>query len=1348
MIADELEHLEVVLQKKPIVGTQTPDDLLNDPERVYHGYMEHARSFVILGRLSTSSDEDQPTVADYEKRLIKLVKEQGAAKGYITAEYGYGKTSTAIFMWQRCEQANILCVPPFQIQHLDHLISATYGWVRFKLAGSYPQLVSEADAIYQRNVKRSIDAEASDESTRRLLYRLRDEGRYNLGLRALDYLNFFEEMTALAQKAHYDGLVVIADELQQYLETNKSRDALPALFNIIQALITRKGKLPFGLILSVARQDLGVMNDLRSDLVQRLKEDKLALDLGIIYNQTFARDLWDQLARELRFEAIKDEIVLPETLEALGQISARADLANGPRTVVDVFRLMSSRYKEQRGRSEPFSPIDLVDGFLRGDISYDNTGLLQRVVNEHLAQHFVQKNPDYQRAIKLMAAFPIGGLSQHLFDKYQVRHAIEDLTEEARGDIVTFAGGGYDAQGQLRETRALLVGLEDRRINTDWLTTTMREFTRGYHEQAAHVRELAVNGFQQLLKSDIFKDGNWKLILSLEKLLTQNRAYIFEGAFTTTRKHYPERHLHARILLEDEHVSDTAIDGDVALNFRLMFHSDQPEHLRLTLNGLITSEEDKTTTFFLNMSHHSGMSYYGDLNTTLGQVVAPSTINPILLLSLYAYLDRKREVGAMPKDADEMIRSNFQPLLLDHALQELFNADIGKSANNAKGARIVEEVVKRQLETDYPEYKTLMTSSQWKHALRDYRDALGKLSTSAERQGKQLYDKNKQDLAKLFGRTTPAIDTFVSNNSLLIKNEGSGWRFTLHPLEIRILNQIKGSILSEPSRAGKPRPYITYEVALARAKEAGYREEEVQEVIEMLEIRGLITLDTKRTKLIEEVARVPQVEELRTALKEYEEKLSSLIVALPENLQLSEWTTESASIERIIESCVRTPDEQKQSNLEFTIKKRQQGLNMLMQTEIARLADTLRPRVQRSIAKSIKTETLDKPLSDGLFADQLNTQRLNLLKDYQEIADRLEKLEKQIRTLYDSLPHVSLSAIEVARSIEQYKRIQKDLQQPQERMAQVGENIQYYHQARQLLMQAQSLQQRLENAPADIAMPFVNALQAWSLQVTSELSSVKLGGLKREPQWREQFESIEREFTQQLKEEEVRFISIQENYQAFLHHAFPYVRIWPDIVFNATQPQDSYKRLWEGVHTFLQEAVKEAHTQVQSVHDRVMRLLSGLDNLPQSERSATHTRLTGLLAEIGKYIETTKKWVESVSSPDFIEPVVKRGTTEAAETVLHNVVANITKLTEHIPEVHTLIIADEQRVLAAKLSTEEIAMMALLREVAREGDGIDGVELGLLFQRLRGSQTANWQSLASLYSKQRLSVKVAPTEYE
>src|SRR5260370_4393887 len=211
-------------------------------------YLKHARSFVPLGRLSGSSDEDQLTVEEYEKRLIKLVREKGAAKGYITADYGYGKTSTAIFVWQRCEQAEILAVPPFQIQQLHHLISATYGWVRFKLAGNYPQLVAEAEQIYNRYIDRDIDAEGRNESERQLLHRLYEEGSYNPKLRELDYIKFFEEMTALAQRANYKGLVVIVDELQQYLELTRSNgDPLASLFSIIHALMTRHGGLRFRL---------------------------------------------------------------------------------------------------------------------------------------------------------------------------------------------------------------------------------------------------------------------------------------------------------------------------------------------------------------------------------------------------------------------------------------------------------------------------------------------------------------------------------------------------------------------------------------------------------------------------------------------------------------------------------------------------------------------------------------------------------------------------------------------------------------------------------------------------------------------------------------------------------------------------------------------------------------------------------------------------------------------------------------------------------------------------------------------------------------------------------------------
>lgn len=1001
MLMVELEELEIILDKKPVIATWTAQDLIERPGMVRGNYLKHARSFVPLGRLSGSSSEDQLTVEEYEKRLIKLVKDKGAAKGYIAADYGYGKTSTAIFVWQRCEQAEILAVPPFQIQQLHHLISATYGWVRFKLAESYPHLVAESEEIYNRYIDRDIDSAARNESERQLLRQLYADGSYNPGLRELDYIEFFEEMTRLVQKAHYSGLVIIADEIQQYLETNRSSgDPLASLFNIIQALMTRKGELPFGLLFCIALKDLGFINDHRGDLVQRLKSDKLALDLSLIYNQSFAPQLWNRLMHELQLTAVKDRIVLPETLEALGQISARPDLATGPRTVVDVFRLMSTKYKEQGERAEPFSPLDLVNAFLNNDISYDNTAKLQQVVNSHLGHQFVRNNMDYQRAIKLIAAFPIDGLPESYFDKYGVRYAIEALMQEARGDIVTVAGGGYDEQGQLRDTRALLVGLEEHRINTDWLATTIREFTRSYNEQVPQIRDLAIKGFQQLLRSEVFKEGSWKHLRSLDLMLTQDRADIFVGAFTTTRKNYPERKLHVRIIGEGERLRDASIDGDLALNFELVLNLEQPEQVRRSLPGQIAYPQDKTISYILNMSHHGDLESYGDLSNTLGVTVAPWKMTPALLLSLYAYLDKKREANVIPKAEDEVIRSNFQPILLEHALRELFNQELGVGVN-ANGARIIEEVTRRQLEVHYPQYKTFVTAPQWRHNLAEYRNALDKLPTPFERQGQQLYDKPKQELAKLFNRSAPALEAFINVNPLLIKEERGGWRFLLHPLELQILDQIKNSPLTESPRSPseKARPYIKREVALKAAEKLGYREDEFEEATHLLEVRGLISLDTKRTRLIEERTRVPQVAELRSLLTDYRNRLKAVKEALLDNVQVDSWMKELEGSGKLIDRFATAPDEVKQSGLSNLLQTRQRDLDRLIQTEQDRLAHDLRQRIQQSIIKQVHTELLHQPLNGNLFATQLNTQRVSLLKEYDDIATKVEPAEAKVREL-------------------------------------------------------------------------------------------------------------------------------------------------------------------------------------------------------------------------------------------------------------------------------------------------------------------------------------------------------------
>jgi len=242
MLTDELEHLDIVLKKQPIIATWTAQDILDRPDTVRENYLQHVRSFVVIGKVKSSTDEEQFTITDFEKRLLKLVKDKGAAKGYITADYGYGKTSTAAFIWQQCEHAEIVTVPPFQIQKLDHLLSATYGWVRFKLEHSYPQLVAEAKQVYDRYINRDIDTHGHTESERELLRRMYQEGRYSLDLRGVDYVKFFEEMTDLVLKAGYNGLVIIADEVQQYIDPDIKagvRDPLTSLFDIVQALMTR-----------------------------------------------------------------------------------------------------------------------------------------------------------------------------------------------------------------------------------------------------------------------------------------------------------------------------------------------------------------------------------------------------------------------------------------------------------------------------------------------------------------------------------------------------------------------------------------------------------------------------------------------------------------------------------------------------------------------------------------------------------------------------------------------------------------------------------------------------------------------------------------------------------------------------------------------------------------------------------------------------------------------------------------------------------------------------------------------------------------------------------------------------
>lgn len=120
-----IEGLQAILDKEEVVPTQRAEDLIAHPDLADESYRRHVRTYVPFSR-EASGGEGQSVTA-FEKKVIRDIKDAKVVRGYITAEYGHGKTSTAIYLWERAGKENLLAVPPFQFNHLPDLARATYG---------------------------------------------------------------------------------------------------------------------------------------------------------------------------------------------------------------------------------------------------------------------------------------------------------------------------------------------------------------------------------------------------------------------------------------------------------------------------------------------------------------------------------------------------------------------------------------------------------------------------------------------------------------------------------------------------------------------------------------------------------------------------------------------------------------------------------------------------------------------------------------------------------------------------------------------------------------------------------------------------------------------------------------------------------------------------------------------------------------------------------------------------------------------------------------------------------------------------------------------------------------------
>ncbi len=254
--------------------------------------------------------------------------------------------------------------------------------------------------------------------------------------------------------------------------------------------------------------------------------------------------------------------------------------------------------------------------------------------------------------------------------------------------------------------------------------------------------------------------------------------------------------------------------------------------------------------------------------------------------------------------------------------------------------------------------------------------------------------------------------------------------------------------------------------------------------------------------------------------------------------------------------------------------------------------------------------------------------------------------------------------------------------------------------------------------------------------------------MHQQPRWQEAFETLRQTFERELQAEKERFTNTQDDYRRFLASKYPDLRLWAEITFNPAEPQDSYTRLWDGVHDVLKQAVEVARKQVLTLYDRAARLHGGsLVNLPPAERPSAQAKLDDLLTTLSKHQEITNKWAEQVTAPAFMDRVRERGATTPAEIMLNPVVTRITALTREVPDLDRHLSAIEQKVLAAKLTAEEEGMLAELIALQQSNGQHPEIELGLLLQNA-ANQQAHWDLIASLYAKQRLRIKIAPVVFD
>ena len=996
------EKYEDHLQILPIADTVSGSAARENPKQTLEHYNRLANQFWLSSKVSEVADN-----------VFSGVQRGHTTWGSLSGPYGFGKTASAIALWAHARDSEFLAIPPLSCTNFNELATGIAS-----LAGvQNPKIKRQVDKLFRdvftEGLKPMVQADAKryavpPQTVRKIYNDKFSTGQFTVDSHPHRTVEFLSKLGELATE-NTKGLVIILDELQQLLGPLDAR-AIVQFRQFVWGLRTERS--PCGVILALDSLLEARLARWASDILHRIRESGPALQLTDIYTRDFPEWLWNKFSSNGKQTSLLPSAALSENvLTSLGQFVERPDLANGPRTVVDVFSQSVIHYQETKSI---YDIPDLVDDIHQGRFRYFGEGAaVQSILTQILSDEWILEDEARRRLVTTLAAFPQGCPKQILHDQISDKTQIKKARSELFAPLLI----------ELSDGLALEPLQQVRRTHTNWEQILSRcwETLPSLDALVAHAPEM----IRRILIPVIFPKGpptkpTWES-LSDESSAILTGWYILRGTFDDA---YPQREV--ALCITDKEPESWPEDVDVSIALMCDSSTDPDTAPR---SELLDKNEGSCILMRLPILKPLADRVPADLHR-YEKYIQPEPFRPVTILAALHDLEAfsgnlidnpdDNDTPLLPEEQREMEKGKaFTGILIDFILRELLNGtvDVGVTVPiSLRGPELLRALFVQACRRRFPQYQTLATTAKWQDVLSDYREGLKSGLSPAERQGRSEIAGSKAEVyEKLFGQmSTAAGDSFIKKLGPFVQTKNNSESFSLclamHPAEDALIGYFKGFSNHQS---------IPFDAAAEFLHHQGYIETETEEIVKILidreclatnsndSLRFIPSAEIERDRLLDKIAemndQLHRLEMTNDAVSTHE---NTSIVHLQEHLNQQQTCLETAVERQMtdLENSVRTLQnligtvnaanllaEWLDSDLSTHLK----GISSKLKDTQDNLLKTLRKELGR-IAKEIN---LSSGPTDVEWAITQKDKKISLSGTLQRLQNRVTEFEKRSKAL-------------------------------------------------------------------------------------------------------------------------------------------------------------------------------------------------------------------------------------------------------------------------------------------------------------------------------------------------------------